>query len=367
MMHWCRCAISGSTRWQRSKAMKPSAPQNPIPSVLRVALIGAGARGAEWLPALLGPGAAALGVVLTAVCDLDPDSRSSTLRGAVPADIPRPDDLATVLALRPDIIVDATSPLARLAITRVAMRAGVHVLCAPPLALDGATALTLVGAAARAQGRFAVGYQSRHRAGLRQLGALAASGVMGRPLALRAVLAAGDDLSLQTLLSGPGAEACDAARAILGRDAVDVRCSAPPFDARFQMADGLTFDLVGGGSAESWHLQLEGGRAICDGAGPARMANGDAALPPSDAQPEGPAGTLSDLVTAIRAGGTSGGTPGAGPRGAAASLAMGLAAQRSAHHGGRTETVMPLGLMSDASQSPAARAPRLALTPTGEV
>ena len=339
-----------------------SAPQNPIPSVLRVALIGAGARGAEWLPALLGPGAAALGVVLTAVCDLDPDSRGVSLQSAVPAGIPRLDDLAAVLALRPDILVDATSPLARLAITRVAMRVGAHVLCAPPLAMDEDTALALVGAAARARGRFAVGYQSRHRAGLRQLRALAASGLMGRPLALRAVLGVGDDLSLQTLLSGPAAEACDAARAILGRDAVAVRCSGPPVEARFKIADGLTFDLAGGGGIETWHLQLESGAAMCEGGGPVRTANGDALLAPPDAQPEGHAGALFDLVTAIRAGGK----PGAGPRGAAASLAMGLAAQRSANRGGRTEKVMPLGLMSDASQSPAARARRPALTPQGQ-
>ncbi len=342
-----------------------SVPQATVTPALRVALISAGKRGADWMPALTGAGAAGMGMVLTAVCDLDAASAGSTWQGSALADVRHVANLAALLALMPDIIVDATTPLARLAMTRTAMRVGRHVLCDPPLAPDEATALALVGAAGRVPGLFAVAYQARHRPGLRQLRALVASGAMGRPVVLRAVLPAVDTLVLQNLMRGPAVEACDAARAILGCDAVAVRCFGPPVKARFDMADDATFELALGEGGECWHLQLQAGTAICEGTALARMAEGGGILPAPEAQPDGLAGALHDLVKAIRLGGK----PAVGPRGAAASLAMVLAARASMAHGGRTQSVMPLGLMSDASQSPAARAPRPAptLTPTGEV
>lgn len=337
--------------------MNRPASSPPNPTVLRVALIGAGARGADWVAALTGSDAAVIGVGLAVVCDLDPDGTGLTLRGSAPATVPRVDDLAGVLALAPDIVVDATSPQARLTIVRAALRAGVHVLCDPPLARDETTVMQLVGAAARAQGLFSVAYLARHRAGVQQLRGLVASAALGRPQTLRVALPTLDG----AILHGPLAEAFDAARAILGLDAVSVRCAGRPVEVMFGMQDGVSFELLCGTASESWDLQLEGGTARWDGSAAAIVTTGPALIAVAPVM-QGHAAALLDLVTAIRTGGRA--DP--GPRGAAASLAMALAVHRSAKHGGRTEVVMPLGLMSDASASPAARTPRPVLA-TGEV
>ena len=332
--------------------MTPVALQIPAYPPLGVALIGSGSRGAAWLSVLTGPDAPALRVVLKAVCNMDPDGTAQVLHGAAFAGVVQVADLAATLALPVDIMIDATSPITRLATTRAALRAGCHVLCDPPLALDDATALALIGAAARAPGRLSVGYLSRHRAGLRQLRALAASGAMGRPRALRASLPFPEAMPLQRVLRDPAAEAFDAARAILGCDGRSVRCFGPPVQARFDMADGTTFDLTASAGPECWQLDLEQGSAICEGARPATMADGLTLLPVPLAQPDGHAGALSAFVAAIHAGRMSE----TGPRDAAASLAMALAAMHSAAHDGRFEKVLPLGLMSDASASPSPRA-----------
>ena len=325
----------------------------PFDSPFSVALIGSGSRGVAWLPVLTGSEAEALGVALVAVCDLDPAGPGAILHDSAPTDCLRLNDLSEALALFPDIVIDATSPIARLAITQAAFRAGSHVLCDPPMALDEEAAVSLIGAAARARGRFSVGYVMRHDSGLRHMGALVASGTMGRPVSLQAALVVPDDMPMQTLLRGPVSEAFDAARSILIRDAQSVRCSGPPVDVRFDMADGVTFGLTASATAEHWQLDLEGRTLFCDSAGFVWAKDKDVVFPMPAQHPDGHLGALADFVAAIRAGRTAE----TGPRGAAASLAMTLAALRSAAHGGRVETVMPLGLMGDASGSRSPRAP----------
>ena len=339
-----------------------SAPSIVVPATLRVALIGSGQGVADWLPALTGPEAATAGLVLAALCDLGPASTAAPLHSFAVPDMLCAGDLTALVSASPDIIIDATSPLARLAITRAAMRAGAHVLCHPPLAMDAETALALVGAAARAPGLFAMGYQWRHRAGLRQLRNVVASGAMGNPLAMQVDLGEGDALVSQSLLRGPAGEACDAARFILGCDALAVRGGGIAKGLCFDMGTGVTFQLSAGTGAESWSLKLEGGTFVCQGSGPARAESGGHVLPDPALTPEGLFGALSNLVKAIR----DKGKPAVGPRSAAASHAMGLAAQRCLGHGGREETVMPLGLMGDASLSPAARPRRVALKGSAE-
>ncbi len=349
-----RCATSGSTQWRHSRTMSLAASPTSTSPVLSVVLIGSGSRGVEWLSVLTGPSAAALGVVLAAVCDLDPAGSEAMLHDAAPVGCLRLGDLNEALSLAPDIIVDATSPIARLAITRAALRSGAHVLCDPPMALDEETAVSLIGAAARARGRFSVAYLMRTTAGARQLRALVASGEWGRPLALRATLPLPVDGPVPSSLRAAVSEPFDTARAILGSDAQSVRCFGPPVDVRFDMADGVTFALTDGAGAAQWALDLEDGTVVCDSAARLTMWDRDLVPPATDPQPEGHLGALADFVAAIRAHRISE----TGPRGAAASLAMTLAALRSAAHGGRVETVVPLGLMGDASDSPSPRPPR---------
>ena len=367
MTLWFLCATSGSTTWLRSKAMVQSAPQTSPPRLLRVALLGAGARGADWLTVLTRHDAADLGVMLCGICDPDAVRAVQTASGLARSETPDCNDLPALLTLSPDIVVDATSPLARFSATRVAMRAGVHVICDPPLALDEATATALVGAAGRAQGLLSVAYQTRHRAGLRQLQALVASGVMGRPLRLRCTIAEGDPALQPNQMRFPAIEACDAARAILGCEALAVRCSGAPMVARFDMAVGATFELAPGHGVQSWQLHLEGGMAVCEGSGFARADTHPERMPAPIPDPEGLAAVLVDLVAAIRAGGRPHARPAVGPRGAAASLAMVLALRQSMSHGGRSETVALLGLMGDASNSPSARVRVEAMPKPGEV
>ena len=346
--------------------MLQSAPQTTTPQLLRVALLSAGARGADWLAVLTSLDAPDLGVELCGICCTDSADLGQNFRSLARSEPPRCHDLPALLNLSPDIVVDATSPLTRLSTTRSAMRAGVHVICDPPLALDEATAIALVGAAGRAKGLLSIAYQTRHRPALRQLQALVASAALGRPLALRCRLAEGETVLGQKQMRFPAIEACDAARAILGCEAISVECSCAPNEARFEMAEGVKFELASGEGPESWYLQLGDGTAICEGATPSRLSACQDLMPAVEAGPIGLAAVLVDLVAAIRAGARPHGRPAVGPRGAAASLAMVLAMRQSISRGGRRETVAPLGLMGDASKSPVARVQSDALTTPGE-
>jgi predicted dehydrogenase len=346
---------------------------SPSAAPLTAILAGLGGLGEAWLPALTGPGAAALGVTLTAVCEPDAPRAAAALarRGLA---LPVHERLWDALAARPAIVVDCTTPNARLAIAREALLAGAHVLCVGPLAADEETAARLIGASARAPGHLAVAHEARHQPGLRQLRDLVRSGALGRPQTLRAELHAppgadaGQAAMRHAMLRGPAIEAFDAARAILGADALSVACDArtpegqpfahaPEAHARFGMADGALF-LFSGNRAEAgppssphgmWRLTLSGGMARWDGAGPAEawtLSPGSAPhpLPPPAALPDVPA-SLAGLVAAIRAGRR----PETHVRDAAASLAMVLAAIRSADRDGRPEAVRRLGDLSDAS------------------
>ncbi len=338
-----------------------SAPSLDVPATLRVALVGSGQGVADWLAVLTGPEAGAAGLVLAALCDLGPAGPAGNWPASALPDLTQVGDLAAVLALRPDIIIDATLPLTRLAITRAAMRSGAHVLCDPPLALDAETATALVGASARAPGLFAMGYHGRHQAGLRQLRDAVVSGALGNPVELQVVLGEGAALVRQSLLRGPAAEAFDAARFVLGGDAVAVSAAAAATELCFDMGNDVTFRLWVGTGAGHWRLKLEGGSVLWPGTGPAREEGSGQPLPQSAAHPEGRFGALQDLVMAIR----NHARPAVGPRSAAASHAMGLAAQRCLAQGGRAETVMPLALMGDATQSPAARPLRVSAALNG--
>lgn len=355
----------------------------PLPSrPLTAILAGLGGMGEVWLSALSGPEAATLGVELVGVCDLDPD-RAAVLLASRQVRVPAFERVADALALQPDILVDCTTLNARLAVTREALLAGVHVLCEKPLAGDEQTAAQLIGAASRSAGVLAISQNRRFQPGLRQLRDLVKARTLGAAQTLVADLHMAPrfggfrEAMRHVMLRDMAIHAFDAARCILGADAVSVAClertpegqpfaHGPEVHATFEMSDGALF-IFHGNWAEpgppsswngAWRLTLSGGAARWDGEAealawaPAPMGAPGLLpeplhhpLPPPPAERSDILGSLESFVAAIR----QGRLPETHVRDNAASLAMVLAAIRSAQNAGRREPVRRLGDVSDAS------------------
>jgi predicted dehydrogenase len=352
---------------------------------LTAILAGLGGMGEVWLSALAGPDAGAIGVRLVGVCDLDPIRAAEALsvRGLK---LPIYERVSDALGLLPDILVDCTTPNARLAVTREALLSGIHVLCEKPLAADEQTASQLLGAASRARGLFAVSQSRRFQPGVRQLRDLVRSRTLGTAQTLLADLHMAPrfggfrEVMRHVMLRDMAIHAFDAARCILGSDASSVSClertpegqpftHGPEIHASFEMADGSLFVFHGNwadhGPPSSWNgawrLTLSAGAARWEGEGEARAwrpAPPDTPellpdalphpLPPAPAEYADILGSLESFVSAIR----QGRPPETHARDNAASLAMLLAALRSAENGGRREPVRRLGYVSDASDLP---------------
>ncbi|NAZ35312.1 Gfo/Idh/MocA family protein [Rubellimicrobium sp. CFH 75288] len=320
------------------------APERCISTVL----VGVSGKVGTWLPALLAPEARRAGVALEAVCCVD-----SAAEGALPAlgnGTAVVHDLDEALARGPDLVVDCTSIHARPAIAGAALRVGAHVLCEPPLAADASSAIALIGAAARAPGSLTVAYAGRHRPDLHALRPVVRgiSGTMVRRLSVRIVLPETGPLPVPgragLLSNGPVGHAIDAVRALTGREAIEVRCrqSGRHLAATFALTDGMMLDLSvepgkdRASGSETWTCEADGNRRHL-----LRHDVGDAT----------PSLVIGSVAAALR----DGRHPEPGPRDAAGTLAMLLAAERSAGHEGRSEPVPPLGLMGDASGLPAPR------------
>lgn len=360
--------------------MNRPSPAGPRP--LTAILAGPGGAGEDWLSALSGPGARTLGVELAGLCEPDPGRASEVLRRRG-LSLPVHESLSEALATGPDLVVDCTTANARLAMAREALLSGAHVLCPGPLAGDEQTAAQLLGAAARAGRHLAVSQPLRLEPGVRQLRDLVRAGTLGTAQTLLADLHMaprfGDhrDGMRHAMLRGPALHAFDAARAILGADALTVAClertpagqpfaHGPEVHATFEMSDGALFVFHGNWAEEGppsswnarWRLALSAGAARWDGEGEAQAwAPADAGapgplpesrpqpLPPAEPGPTGPLGSLAALLGAIRAGAP----PETQARDNALSLAMMLAAIRSAENGGRPEPVRRLGDLADAT------------------
>jgi predicted dehydrogenase len=359
---------------------------SPMPSQpLTVILAGLGGMGEVWLSALSGPEAEALGVRLIGICDLDPVRAAEALarRGL---SLPVHESISRALSTAPDLVVDCTTSNLRLAIAREALISGVHVLCEPPLAPDEQTATQLIGASARSRGILAVSQGRRFLPGVRQLRDLVKDGTLGRPQTLSADLHmaprfGGIRQSMRhVMLRDMAIHAFDAARCILGADALSVAClertpegqpfaHGPEVHATFDMSDGSLFVFAGNWAEHgpptswngSWRLALSAGAARWDGEGNA-LAWGPApaeaagflpasrphALPVPPLEQTDLLGTLESIAYSIR----EGRQPETHARDSAASLAMVFAAICSAENGGRREPVQRLGEISDASNLP---------------
>ncbi len=352
---------------------------------LSAILAGAGALGEAWLPALAGPEAEALGLRLWGVWEPEPD-RGTELLARRGLSLPVWDRISDALAPEPDLVVDCTTPNARLAVTREALLSGAHVLCAGLLAADESTAAQLIGAQTRARGVLAVSQDQRFQPGVRQLRDLVRGETLGAAQTLFADLHMAPrfgglrESMRHVLLREAAIHAFDTARCILGADAMSVAClertpegqpfaAGPEAHASFEMTDGSLFVFHGNwteaGPPSSWdgdwRLTLVGGAARWDGEGKAQAwasapPGAEGPLPPSvphplpapPAEPRGVLGVLHSVVRAIRAGRP----PETHARDNAASLAMVLAAIRSAENGGRREPVRRLGDLVDASGLP---------------
>jgi predicted dehydrogenase len=352
---------------------------------LSAILAGLGGLGEAWLPALSGPEARAMGVRLWGACEPDP-RRGAAALARQGLSLPVWERISDALAPEPDLVVDCTTPNARMAVAREALLSGSHVLCAGLLAADEPTAAQLIGAQARARGVLAVSQDRRFQPGVRQLRDLVRGRSLGAPQTLRGDLHMAPrfgglrESMRHVLLREAAIHAFDTARCILGADALSVAClertpdgqpfaEGPEAHATFEMTDGSLF-VFHGNWAEAgppssrdgnWRLTLAGGAARWDGEGEAQAwatappeAEGPmpAAVPhPLSAppvEPRGVLGVLQNVVRAIRAGRP----PETHARDNAASLAMVLAAIRSAENGGRREPVRRLGDLVDASGLP---------------
>ena len=341
-------------------------------------LMGAGGMGAVWLAALASEAARPLGVRLRAVCDLDAARAEAAVAAALGAGaVPVEAALDRALDRGAELVIDCTTPDARLAVAGEALRRGRHVLCEKPLAADEATAARLLGLAARSPGRLAVSQNRRFQPGLRQMRAAVASGALGAPRTLSATLHMAPrfggfrEAMAHVMLRDMAIHAFDAARAILGSDAGGVVCvERSPRGSRFahgaeahalfEMACGALFSFAGSwdeaGPPTSWNgawrLSLSGGAVRWDGEGsalawaaPPEEAPGlmpearPVELPPAGEGPWDILGSLASVVGAIRAGRA----PETEVRGNARSLAMVLAAIRSAEAHGAREPVRALG------------------------
>ncbi|MBM4009757.1 MAG: Gfo/Idh/MocA family oxidoreductase [Planctomycetes bacterium] len=140
---------------------------------IRVGLVGCGGRGvgAALHAALAGPDVevAAIGDLFADQVSLAADSIASAGRrhGAPLLTFLGPQAAAQVIAADVDLVILATPPHLRPSHAALAIRAGRHVFCEPPVAVDAAGALAMLAVAAEARARgltAACGLHSRHHA-----------------------------------------------------------------------------------------------------------------------------------------------------------------------------------------------------------
>jgi predicted dehydrogenase len=145
-------------------------------------VIGCGAQGAIHLDAYL----RIEGVELVAVCDVDPErvERARTATGAAGF----ADHVELLATGGLDLVSICTMPATHREIACDALAAGAHVLCEKPMACTLSEAAAMAAAARRAGRYLTLGYNMRRMGSARLLKRAIDDGVIGRPLAIRAVM-----------------------------------------------------------------------------------------------------------------------------------------------------------------------------------
>ena len=142
---------------------------------LRVVQVGCGSIAAVWLQAA----AQVSELELVACIDVNADAARARRDEFAPGAKVGTDAGAAIAELDPDIVFNCTLPEAHHAVTRAALRAGVHVLTEKPLAATLAQGRDLVDEAAKAQRLLAVAQNYRYRAAPRTVREVLASGLIG--------------------------------------------------------------------------------------------------------------------------------------------------------------------------------------------
>ncbi|MBX6315798.1 MAG: Gfo/Idh/MocA family oxidoreductase [Isosphaeraceae bacterium] len=150
------------------------------PAPLRGALIGCGFVSQFHLAAWT----RATDARLVALCDLNPERLAQA--GAIVPEARRYTDAAAMFAAEPlDFVEICTRPDSHRALTELAARHGVHVLCQKPAAETREDLLAMIAACDRAQVRLMIHENWRFRPWYRALRAEIDAGVIGRPIRLR--------------------------------------------------------------------------------------------------------------------------------------------------------------------------------------
>ncbi len=254
---------------------------------IRTVLVGCGSMSGAWLEAAL----ALPEVEIVGLVDVVEEAAQRKATHYQLAQAVIGTDLQTVLRqTTPDAVFNCTIPEAHYAVTMQALAHGCHVLSEKPLADSMEQAREMVIAAHKANRIFAVIQNRRYEAPIRRMTHFLASGTLGSLTTINSDFYIGAhfggfrDSMRHVLLLDMAIHSFDAARLLIGADAVSVYCHEwnPPgswYDrdasaiAIFEMSNGCVYMYRGSWCAEGlatswecdWRFIGQKGSAVWDG------------------------------------------------------------------------------------------------------
>ncbi len=291
---------------------------------LKVIQVGAGSMGRAWLHNL----AASPDAALVGLADLDVDVARRAAEETGHAGVTVAGTLEELLdRVDADAVVNVTIPAAHQAVSTLALRSGLPVLCEKPLAETVSTGLSMA-AAADLTGRLLMVSQSRRywrhldtlSGLLDQLGTI---GTVACSFRKAPHFGGFRELMPYPLLVDMAIHQFDLARVLIDSDPVAVYCESynPSWswfrgdaaaEVVFEFADGARFSFSGSWCAAgletswngSWWVNAAGGTAVWDGdnAPTAQNSDGLSLNAPAGTRPEQIAGSLAEFVAAVRTG-----------------------------------------------------------------
>jgi len=255
----------------------------------RAVLVGCGTISQTWLREIRQMAA----VNLVALVDLDEAAAAARRQEFGYTDVIIGSDLAAVLdRVRPDIVLDCTTPSAHLGVTLTALQRGCHVLGEKPLADSMTSAHRMVAAAEQASRIYAVMQNRRYMSSIRRLATFLASGAIGQITTVNSDFYIGAhfggfrDHMEHVLLLDMAIHTFDAARLIAKADPVSVFCqewnpAGSWYDrdasaaAVFNMTGGIVYTYRGSWCAEGLSTSWECEWRIVGTRGSVRWDGGD--------------------------------------------------------------------------------------------
>ena len=332
----------------------------------RCLLVGCGGISRAWLNVIRDlPGIEVAGFV-----DLNPGAaRERAAEAGVPGALTGSDLAAALSAVKPDVLLNCTTPEAHAATTVAGLRAGCHVLVEKPLADTKENAAAMLAAARESGKILAVTQNRRYQKGIRRLKRFLDSGALGRVGTVHSDFLIGAhfggfrDAMRHVLLVDMAIHTFDAARLIVGADPAHVSCTEwnpagswyahdASAAAVFEMADGCVYTYRGSWCAEGLNTSWECDWRIIGENGSVKWDGGDGFVaqvvaerggfhskwkeievpPATDADPDGGhGGVIREFFRCV----AEGGVPETAAEDNVKSLAMVLAAVASAEAGRR--------------------------------